>query len=191
MDNHLPNINTWPVKPTDFAPTTAPDYRINQKKPITDVYTNHQIPTEDSRYPWYSAVMSDGRYVTDYRNHCSANIPTGSQLKTRQWMTQNAESIINASRLRMAERSGYADINVVSRPGDEYNVECDTYKCARRNVAGSDTWATGDRRPIIVPELFGTYLIGPSIKQKAGNANVALTSRYEGGRNTPSHMRLQ
>lgn len=185
-------IKPWPVKPTQFAPLTAPDYRrltegsISQK----EVVPSHQLPTEDVRYPWYAAQMADSRYVTDYRNHCSANIPCGSQNKTREWMMRNGSEIIEVSRKRMAERSGYADIYKVPRMPEEYRTICDAYQC-QRTPAVAGGWAIGEGRPNPVPHLFGTYMIEPSIEQQLDQKNVAGTTRYEGGRNTPSRMRIQ
>jgi hypothetical protein len=185
----LPNVNEWKIKPDQFAPVTAPDYRdfnASASKPVSDM---HQLPSEDSRYPWFSAIMNDSRYVTDYRNKCSRNIPVGYQLSTREWMTHNAEKIIETSRIRMAERTGYADIYKVPRPDEAYATNCDPYSCTRNKI--SDTrWAIGDARPNIAPELFGTFIVSPSIQQQLGHKNIKTTVNYEGGRNTPSRMRV-
>jgi hypothetical protein len=149
-----------------------------------------QLPTEDVRYPWFSAQMTDSRYVTDYRPRCAANIPCGSQNTTRAWMMQNGAQIIEVSRKRMAERSGYADIYKVPRMPEEYRTICDPYQC-QRTPATSGGWAIGEGRPNPVPELFGTYVVEPSIEQQLGNKHVKGTTSYEGGRNTPSRMRVQ
>jgi hypothetical protein len=183
----LPNVSEWKIKPTEFAPITTPDYRkSNSVKTLDDM---HQLPTEDSRYPWFSAIMSDSRYVTDYRSKCSANIPVGSQLSTREWMIHNAKKIIETSRIRMAERSGYADIYKVPRPVDAYATQCDPYSCTRKPIS-DNRWAIGDLRPNSVPELFGTFIVSPSIQQQLGHKNIKTTMNYEGGRNTPSRMRV-
>jgi hypothetical protein len=185
----LPNVSEWKTKPDEFAPVTSPDYRNSKSSIIKSESNIHQLPTEDSRYPWFSAIMSDSRYVTDYRNHCSANIPVGSQLITREWMTHNAEKIMETSRIRMAERTGYADIYKVPRPDDAYSMQCDPYKCIRTPVT-NNRWAIGDIRPNSVPELFGTFVVSPSIQQQLGHKNIKTTVNYEGGRNTPSRMRV-
>ena len=184
-------INQWPIKPTQFASITSPDYRNSADSTFVrkEVIDNHQLPTEDVRYPWFSAQMSDGRYATDYRNHCSANIPYGSQNKTREWMMRNASEIIEVSRRRMAERSGYADIHAVPRMPEEYKTVCDAYQC-QRTPAVSGGWAIGEGRPNPVPALFGTYVIEPSIEQQLGQKRTEGTHKYEGGRNTPSRLRV-
>jgi hypothetical protein len=185
-------IKQWPVKPTQFAPLTEPDYRRLIENSISEnaVATAYQLPTEDVRYPWYSAQMTDSRYVTDYRSHCAANIPCGSQNKTREWMIHNASEIIEVSRKRMAERSGYADIYKVPRIPEEYKIICDPYQCQRTPAIYSG-WAMGESRPNQIPQLFGTYIIEPSIEQQIGQKQIRGTIKYEGGRNTPSRMRVQ
>ena len=185
-------IKPWPVKPMQFAPLTAPDYRRLTDDSISQnaITPSHQLPTEDVRYPWYAAQMTDSRYVTDYRPRCSANIPCGSQNKTREWMMHNASEIIEVSRKRMAERSGYADINKVPRMPEEYKTICDAYQC-QRTPATTGGWAIGEGRPSTIPHLFGTYTIEPSIEQQLGQKLIGGTTRYEGGRNTPSRMRVQ
>ena len=37
------------------------------------------LPTEDSRFPGWAAVMTDGRLVTDYRSSRETNIPVRAQ----------------------------------------------------------------------------------------------------------------
>ena len=188
MDSKLPIVKEWQIKQADFAPITSPDYRelnVNPKMP----QQVPMLPTEDTRYPWYAAQMSDSRYATDYRNRCSANIPVGSQNKTREWMMNNATNIIDVSRRRMAERSGYADIYKVPRMPEQGRVMCDAYQC-ERTVNQYNGWTMGDIRPNSVPELFGTYLIEPSIYQQMGKKKIGGTTTYEGGRNAPSRMRV-
>jgi hypothetical protein len=185
-------IKPWPVKPTEFAPLTAPDYRrLTEGSPAvtTASAAGTQLPTEDVRYPWFAAQMADSRYVTDYRPRCAANIPCGSQNKTREWMMKNGSEIIEVSRRRMAERSGYADIYKVPRMSEEYRTICDPYQC-QRTPATTGGWAIGEGRPNPAPELFGTYIIEPSIEQQLGNKRINVTSSYEGGRNTPSRLRI-
>jgi hypothetical protein len=189
MSVALPNVKKWHVKPTEFAPVTTPDYSALNEKPINVPEQVAMMPTEDVRYPWYAAVMNDCRYATDYRNHCSVNVPVGSQNKTREWMVHNAEKIIDVSRRRMAERSGYADIYKVPRMPEEYAVRCDPYQCQRRPAVDGG-WAIGDGRPNPVPHLFGTYAVEPSLEQQLGQKRCGLTTNYEGGRNTPSRMRV-
>jgi hypothetical protein len=190
MDSSLPAVNEWHIKPTEFAPVTAPDYRTTNVLRQKAVEQMPMIPAEDVRYPWYPAMMQDSRYVTDYRNHCSANIPVGSQNKTREWMINNATNIIDVSRKRVAERSGYADIYKVARMKEEARVVCDPYQCQRIQNNNSG-WSFGDGRPSTVPELFGTYVVEPNLHQQLGKRpRDILTTTYEGGRNTPSHMRI-
>ena len=166
-------IKQWPVKPTEFAPLTEPDYRRLSESTVSQnaVAASHQLPTDDVRYPWFSAQMTDSRYVTDYRPRCAANVPCGSQNKTREWMMHNASEIIDVSRKRMAERSGYADIYKVPRMPEEYRTICDAYQC-QRTPATSGGWAIGEGRPNSVPALFGTYMIEPSLEQQRGQKHV-------------------
>jgi hypothetical protein len=127
--------------------------------------------------------MEDGRLVTSYQNHCSQNIPTGSQFATRVWMVHNADEIIKVSRDRAAQQNGAIyglDPTVV--PSLASIVSCTRSECSRTstNIEGGIGMA---RALTDVPELFGTW--DARIPTVTPKPNISVTSRYEGGRNTP------
>ena len=141
-------------------------------------------PAIDNRYPAFAAQMQDGRLVTDYRNHCSRNIPAGSQFATKQWMVTHGEDIIRMSRQRQAEWTGAALglANTVPPPADivhstPFNSEVmPTGAAAGIGVARADAAA---------PDLFGTFTVAPSLAEtRANKKNIATTTKYEGGRNS-------
>jgi hypothetical protein len=143
-----------------------------------------EIATRDSRFPGWAAPMEDGRLVTDYLNHCSKNIPVGQQFATKEWMTKNAIEIMKVNRERLAAQNGSIyglDDSVVPPPA--LIVKCATNDCVR-----SPTDIEGgigvERADATAPELFGTWdLRQPGVV--APPPKVAVTTRYEGGRNTP------
>jgi hypothetical protein len=176
MDSKLFRL---PTKPNFYAAiATASPFDPDARRKLS------QVPTPDSRYPGWAGPMSDGRVVTDYQNHCSRNIPTGSQFATKEWMTKNAEELMRISRQRQARQAGaiYSfDSTVVPPPA--MTVRCATYDCFR-----DDTGAPGgigmEREGAAAPELFGTW-----DAREAGAAPavplISGTRKYEGGRNTP------
>jgi hypothetical protein len=183
MDPQLPSLTKWHVGANEFAPVSSPDYRRAEVAPVKS-YDMPQLPTADSRYPGAAAAMYDGRIATDYRMHCSANVAPAAQRKTKQWMIDNAEDIIAVSRSRMAERSAYTEL--VPRISEQTAVVCDTYKCQTSVVNPN---GIGQGRPNVVPELFGTFMVEPTLEQRVARKNVGVTTVYEGGRNTPSRLR--
>ena len=127
--------------------------------------------------------MADGRLVTDHRYHCSFNVPTGSQFATKEWMTKNATDIIRLGRERMSEKTGAIyglDSSVVPPPA--MVVKCQTNDCERvtTNYAGGIGM---ERADVDTPELFGTWT--SDTLSTAPKPVGALTTRFEGGRNTP------
>jgi hypothetical protein len=141
-------------------------------------------PTPDNRFPGWAAPMSDGRLITDYRPHCALNFPTGTQFASRQFLTKNAESIMEMSRKRHSEWTGagrsYDSVTVV--PPVAY-VKCDGVDCGY--TPGSEG-GVGVERVEKVPQLFGTFAY--SGKSWGKPAEPLLTTRYEGGRNTPRNF---
>ena len=131
--------------------------------------------------------MADGRLVTNYQNHCSQNIPTGRQFATKEWMVKNTEEIIRVGRSRFAERTGAMyglDKTVVPPPAAV--VHCSRADCAL--VESSTPGGIGvERAGAAAPALFGTWdpqaTLGGLFAAPA--AEISLTRRYEGGRNTP------
>jgi hypothetical protein len=127
--------------------------------------------------------MADGRLVTEYKNHCSRNIPTGSQFATKEWMTKNADDIIRVSRERMSKQTGSQyplDPSVVPPPA--MVVNCRTDDCTRTftEKAGGIGTERGDAE---APELFGTWTV--QTLGSPAKPMVSLTTHFEGGRNTP------
>ncbi len=133
--------------------------------------------------------MEDGRLVTSYANHCSQNIPAGSQFSTKSWMTHNANEIIKVSRDRAAKNNGAIyglDDSVVPPPVSL--VSCSRSECSREPTNRGGAIGT-ERAPQEMPELFGTW--DPRITTVSPKPNVAGTTNYEGGRNTPRGNQMQ
>ncbi len=128
--------------------------------------------------------MSDGRLVTEYKNHCSRNIPTGQQFATKEWMTKHAEEIIDMGRERFTQQAGAQyglDSSVIPPPA--VRVNCTSSDC-QRVTTGLAGGIGIEREGAAAPELFGTW--DPrSSAAIAAPAQIQLTERYEGGRNTP------
>ena len=166
-----------PTNPNFYAAigTSAP-FRVEQAQ--------EQRATEDSRFPGYAAPMSDGRLVTSYKNHCSRNITAGKQYPTKEWMTKNASEIIQVSRNRFAEQTGAiygTDSSVVPPPAGI--VTCTKSDCTR--LPTNELHGIGiERGGSSAPELFGTWN-STNPMARPPKPHTALTSRYEGGRNTP------
>jgi hypothetical protein len=173
MDSKLFRL---PTQPNLYAAAGNPfDIQEQQKR--------SEAPTPDVRFPGWAAPMADGRLVTEYKNHCSRNIPAGSQFATKEWMTANATDIIRVSRERMSKQTGSQyplDPSVVPPPA--LIVDCRTDNCTRTStekVGGIGTERAGAE----APELFGTWTTQTLGSQPP--ARVALTTHFEGGRNTP------
>jgi len=170
--------------------TQPSEYLVETRVKAAAKSNKQTQPTPDNRYPGWAAPMEDGRLSTDYRPHCEANMPTGTQYATRQFMQKNADSIIQLSRSRqaMGRSVSYKDV-----PAKQY-VSCDTYEC-RVTPAYED--GVGTERIESVPELFGTFAnatlfsktisLGEAISGK--KSTPKLTKNYEGGRNTPGRFR--
>jgi len=141
-------------------------------------------PAIDNRYPAFAAQMQDGRLVTDYRNHCSRNIPAGAQYTTKKWMVDHAEEIMDVSRKRQAEWSGASLplANTVPPPAD----------VVHSTPFGSEVMSTGAiggvgvmRADTPAPDLFGIFLVQPTIAEtRLNKKNISVTTKYEGGRNS-------
>ena len=166
-----------PTKPNFYAGiSTADPFDINQRQKYS------QVASPDSRFPGWAAPMSDGRLVTSYQNHCSQNFPTGTQFSTKEWMTHNATGIMQTIRDRTAKQNGAIyglDHTVVPPP--VAIVACTRADCKR--AATNMQGGLGVERIEEVPELFGTW--DPRITTVAPKPRIAITTVYEGGRNTP------
>jgi hypothetical protein len=145
-----------------------------------------QVAAPDSRYPGWAAQMSDGRLVTNYQNHCSRNVPAGSQFATKAWMTKNARELIRVSRERYADQMGsYLGFDPSVVPPAAVVVQCASDGCER-----TETGAAGgigvERAGCAAPPLFGTWEPKATLGWRRPVDPVAgLTQVYEGGRNTP------
>jgi len=173
-----------PTKPNFFAAvSTADPFDIDSRQKHTSV------ATPDSRFPGWAAPMEDGRLVTSYKNHCSQNIPTGSQFATKEWMTHNADELMKVARDRAARQNGAIyglDETVVPPPASL--VTCTRSDCSRDPTNKEGSIGT-ERAPQELPNLFGTW--DPRITTVSPKPNVAGTSAYEGGRNTPRGNQMQ
>lgn len=165
-----------------YTPPYGAAYRLGMRSAKAPAKTLE--PAVDNRYPAFAAQMQDGRLVTDYRNHCSRNIPAGSQFATKQWMVSHGEDIIRMSRQRQAEWTGAALglANTVPPPAD----------IVHSTPFNSEVMATGAaagigviRADAAAPDLFGTFTVAPSMAEtRANKKNIATTTKYEGGRNS-------
>lgn len=169
-----------PTHPNYYFGTTP--YEAQRTAYKTAVSQRNTFPTPDSRFPGYAAPIDDGRLVTDYRPHCSENVPAGVQFPVKEWITKNADEIIHVSRTRQALMAGAQygnDPSVVPPP--ESVVTCDKVECFILPTQASNGIGT-ERVYDKAPALFGTFELP---RQKAPRANVSLTKTFENGRNTP------
>ena len=159
--------------------TTQPEYSIEYQVKKVVVPTKVSAPTPDNRYPGYSAIMNDGRIITDYRPRCSQNIPAGSQYATRRWLQKNSDTIINLSRNRQADMAGagMGYDSSIEMPAAAY-VTCDEAECGYVN---SNPHGLGIERKDKAAPLFGTFAQSYPISKKD---TPLLTNFYEGGRNS-------
>jgi hypothetical protein len=179
------------MDPTRFASVTYPNYMLLDSAAVKYTAPEEMMPTTDVRYPGLAATMSDSRIMTDYKPKCAANIPVQAQRGTKIWMQNNADEIMNISRGRMAERIGVTSIYDVPTMPEEMADTCGPYNCSKQRVVPEGAWAIGVGRPNGVPDLFGTFQATPTMAQTVAGKNTKLTTVYEGGRNTPSRLRVQ
>ena len=132
----------------------------------------------DNRYSKWPALMSDGRFTTDYKSNCTKNIPYGSQYPTKQWLQHNATKLIYLNRNKLLPITRTLDISVIPPP--KQVLQCTKYGCSLKstNINGS---IGVERLTGKSPELFGTFSEqGYEIKPM----NAILTHHEEGGRNS-------
>jgi hypothetical protein len=146
------------------------------------VLPNNVAP--DNRYAEWAAMMDDGRLTTNYKNHCSQNIPTCEQYPTKRFMQNNAENIILQSRMNQMPFTRSLDISVIPPPTKV--LDCSKSKCDLANT-NSELGIGVERLNNNTPFLFGTFFEQP-FERKLNN--VQLTHYYEGGRNTPTSKRV-
>jgi hypothetical protein len=143
-------------------------------------------PARDNRYPAFAAPMSDGRLITDYRTHCTQNIPVGAQYDTKHWMQNNAEQIMDVSRRRQMEWSGGSlpILELGPPPADVAVGTVDSYDVQPTNYVGG----LGLVRPASgpTPDLFGSFHYAPGLAEERNNVSfIRGTVDFEGGRNSP------
>lgn len=146
-----------------------------------DAPTKATYPIDDPRYPGHASVMADGRFVTDYKSHCAVyggNPRYGNSI--RGFLQHNGDAIAQVSRKRQADRVG-AQFRMAETVIEPRTVQkCDEYDCLfSRN---KDAEAVGLTRSERVPELFGTF---SDARMLAPLPQNPLTTKFEGGRNTP------
>ena len=148
-------------------------------------------PAYDSRYPGYAGPMEDARYGTDYRPHCSSNIPPPFQFGSKKWMIHNGEYIMNESRKRQAEFTGAALIGKnrpMPMPGFANISACSPFVCEMKETPDDYPARIGIyREGAEAPPLFGTFTVEPTRAESmlGRRKNIDITKKYEGGRNTP------
>jgi hypothetical protein len=174
------DINGFREPQSPFFFNQPPTYLIEVpvKNKVLPIKTTE--PTPDNRFPGWAAPMEDGRLITDYRPHCALNFPTGTQFASRQFLTKNAESIMEMSRKRQAEwtGAGRAFDSATVMPPAAY-ITCNEVECGYSEAVEG---GVGVKRVERVPELFGTFAYsGPSFSKPA---QPLITTKYEGGRNT-------
>jgi len=143
-----------------------------------------QLAAPDNRFPGWAGPMAGGRLVTDYQNHCSADVPVGHQFATKEWMTKNAVEIMKVTRDRLAAQTGAIyGVDMSTVPPPAVIVECEKDNC-KRMVTHAEGGIGLERLSAPMPDLFGTWDYS-DWKATAPTARTAITHVYEGGRNTP------
>ena len=146
-----------------------------------DVPSKTTEPTADQRYPNYAAPMSDGRLITDYKSQCSANIVSSEYVNSmRSWFQNNADALIQVSRKRQADRAGANYKMAETVPPSREIQQCDIFDCKKATNAQKES--IGLDRVERVPNLFGTF---SDYGYNAPASLSLLTTKFEGGRNTP------
>jgi hypothetical protein len=164
-------------------PPFGTEYNAAQKAyvpPGKDVY-----PARDNRYPAYAGPMQDARLVTDYRPQCTKNIRPAIQFNTKLWLINHTDDVIDESRRRQVEWTGasLAMANTVPPPANI--VHSNTFY-SEVNPTGLQNGIGVERANTPCPGLFGTFSYEPTMDEIRNNRkNIALTSHYEGGRNSP------
>jgi hypothetical protein len=133
----------------------------------------------DNRYNKWPAIMSDGRLATSYNNHCSQNIPTGSQYPTKHWLINNSQNIIEYSRKHQFPITRSLDKSVL--PSASQMLDCSKSECKFQETKHENSVGI-ERLNNSTPELFGTFGL-QEFEEKPKNPMV--TNYFEGGRNTP------
>ena len=139
------------------------------------------IPVDDIRHPGHASIMSDARFITDYKSKCANNVVApkyGNSM--REWLQHNGSALIQLSRKRQADRAGAQYHMHEAVPEAKQYQQCDEFEC-RFGVNGNRD-SIGLQRVELVPELFGTF---SQASEYAPTSRTPLTEVFEGGRNTP------
>lgn len=169
-NNTHPNLFTNPYFGTEY-------------KTVQQI-TKDVSPARDSRYPAYSGLMDDGRFVTDYRPKCTKNVQPQNQFNTKLWMINHATDMINESRKRQVEWTGasLSMANTVPPPAD---IVHSTKFYSEVNSTGLCGGIGVERADCKAPTLFGTFQFEPTMTEIRNNRkNTGITTYYEGGRNS-------
>lgn len=162
-------------------PSYGREYRNVRDEYIPDKFTQ---PVSDSRYPAYAGMTEDARFVTDYRPHCTQNTPAGTQFFTKKWMVNHAGEIMDISRKRQSEWTGASLPMAHTVPPPAVIVHSTPFD-NELQPSGAPFGIGVERADAKAPVLFGTFNIKPSREELKNNTKkIALTSRYEGGRNS-------
>jgi hypothetical protein len=144
-------------------------------------------PIADQRYPQYIGPMSDGRFITDYRPQCAANVlPSEYGNTMRSWMQNNGDALIQTSRKRQADRAGAQYKKAATVPPSRQVQQCDIFEC--KKSTNNESGAIGLDRVERVPRLFGTF---SDYGYGMPASRDFQTLHYEGGRNTPRGRSFQ
>lgn len=172
-----------------FRKETNPNFRPDYTHGVLEMAVNKletpskmTAPIDDPRYPRYAGPMSDGRLVTDYKSHCANNVVNskyGNGL--RGFLQHNADALIQVSRQRQAERAGAQFYKAHTVIGPKVYQRCSEYDCSMTVSDYPDS--LGIQRTEPVPVLFGTF--SEPNRGPPSTTNHALTTVFEGGRNSP------
>jgi len=177
MDSH--NFRK-PTSPNLF-PTGNTDVAVVKAVKRMEAPTKATYPIDDPRYPGYASIMEDGRLVTDYKSHCAVyggNPRYGNSI--RGFLQHNGDAIVQVSRKRQADRAG-AQFKMAHTVVEPRTIQkCDEYDCLFSRNRDADSVGLNRSEP--VPELFGTF---SDARTLASWPQVPLTTKFEGGRNTP------
>ena len=164
-------------------PPFGTEYRAAEKAynpPVKDVY-----PARDNRYAAYAGPMQDARLVTDYRPQCTKNIRPAAQFNTKLWLINHADEVMDESRKRQVEWTGasLAMANTVPPPA---NMVHSNPFYSEVNPTHLKNGIGVERADAPCPQLFGTFSYEPTMTEIRNNRkSIGLTTRYEGGRNSP------
>lgn len=142
-------------------------------------------PVKDIRYPAYANTMSDARLVTDYRPQCTKNIAPKQQFQSKLWMIHHATDLMEESRRRQVDGTGASLPMANTVPPPAAIVRSSPFYSEIQPTQWKDGVGV-ERADSAAPALFGTFQFEPSMSELQSNRKeIRLTTRYEGGRNTP------